>query len=255
MIGHDQVNLAADALPADQAGAPNRAESLLDERGFAGLAGGGLPAEHFKGSSYRGGLLLLIAVALGVAGFSAWRTWGDSRSIEAPIASTTGDSDAGPRIFAGGIVEGGNRELSLRFEIPGKVKAVFARQGDSVKAGDVLAELESDVADLNLAEARLRLKIAMAEHTQSIAVSRQRAQDVARSRLPVAEKRFREVETRQERSQNAGRKDLTGRRELQQDSERAIVQLQGLRTPSGSPESTLSREEEIILDGKVSLAE
>jgi multidrug efflux pump subunit AcrA (membrane-fusion protein) len=83
-------------------------------------------------------------------------------------------------MFADGIVEGANQELSLRFEVPGCINAVYVREGDAVKAGDVLAELETDAAELQLAESQIRLTIAMAERDQLVGETMRRTRDVAR---------------------------------------------------------------------------
>lgn len=81
------------------------------------------------------------------------------------------------RIFADGIVEGANQELSLNFEVPGRIKAVHVREGDVVKTGDVLAELETDAAELQLADSQIRLKIAMAERDQLVGETMRRTRE------------------------------------------------------------------------------
>ena len=84
---------------------------------------------------------------------------------DAPLAVAEAGEEA-PRIFAEGIVEGAEREIALRFEVPGRITVVHAREGAAVKSGDVLAELESDLAELQLTEAQSRLRIATAERDQ-----------------------------------------------------------------------------------------
>ena len=91
-----------------------------------------------------------------------------------------------PQIFADGIVEGANQELALRFEVPGRIKAIHVREGDSVRAGDVLAELETDSAELLLAEARIRHKLATAERDRLVSESSRQALDAAREKRVVA---------------------------------------------------------------------
>ncbi|HEV3344953.1 MAG TPA: efflux RND transporter periplasmic adaptor subunit [Pirellulales bacterium] len=89
---------------------------------------------------------------------------GDETRVGTPQEKAT-------RIFADGIVEGASRELSLRFEVAGRIKAIHAREGATVKAGDVLAELDSELADVQLAEAQTRLKIATAERDRTLAAA------------------------------------------------------------------------------------
>lgn len=87
----------------------------------------------------------------------------------APTRSTVAESAT--RIFAGGIVEGVHRELALTFDVSGRVKAVHVQEGDLVKAGEVLAELDTDEAELLVSQAETQLKIALAERDQLIVES------------------------------------------------------------------------------------
>ncbi len=86
-------------------------------------------------------------------------------------AARSAHKSAATRIFADGTVEGATRELSLRFEVTGRIKAIHAREGATVKAGDVLAELDSNLAEVQLAEAQTRLKIATAERDRTLATA------------------------------------------------------------------------------------
>lgn len=81
------------------------------------------------------------------------------------------DDDA--LVFAGGIVEGLNRDLPLQFEIPGRLKAVHVRAGQSVRAGEPLAELDSQMLERLVHEAQLRVRIARAQR-ESVAVDASR---------------------------------------------------------------------------------
>lgn len=73
------------------------------------------------------------------------------------------------QIFADGVLEAARPEVNLRFEVPGRLRTVHVHAGAAVKAGDVLAELESDVNELQLEEAEARLKIAKAERDRLFA--------------------------------------------------------------------------------------
>lgn len=113
---------------------------------------------------------LIIAATVSASVFVALATLTPAGSspfnvVESLTGGTTDATAPGvqTRIFADGIVEGTGREIALRFEMPGRIKAVHVSEGDSVKAGDVLAELEADVAELQAAAAQTRLKIAAAE--------------------------------------------------------------------------------------------
>lgn len=82
-----------------------------------------------------------------------------------PPQQTSAAEDA-PAIFAAGVVEGLQSPLVLRFENPGKVESIRVRAGESVKAGDVLAELEPDSYELRIARAEAQLRVASAERDQ-----------------------------------------------------------------------------------------
>ena len=67
------------------------------------------------------------------------------------------------QIFAAGIVEGTEAPLELRFEVPGRVQAIHVREGQRVRAGQILAELEPTAADLRVSQAVAQRQIAAAE--------------------------------------------------------------------------------------------
>jgi HlyD family secretion protein len=108
---------------------------------------------------------VFVALAtLSPAGFSPLESRDSSGESEARLPRPAGEA----RIFADGLVEGAGREIAPRFEMPGRIKLVHVREGATVKAGDVLAEQESDIAELQLAAAQTRLKIATAERDRML---------------------------------------------------------------------------------------
>ena len=121
-------------------------------------------------------LLVLSATVAGL-GFVGW----GSLHVETSEASAAGGEADSPEkmrpacIAADGVVEAAHREVALRFEIPGRIKAVHVREGQTVKAGDLLAELDGDLAREHLSEAQTRLKIAEAQRDQLLAGSTQLA--------------------------------------------------------------------------------
>jgi HlyD family secretion protein len=119
---------------------------------------------------YVGAVLITLAVR---------NAWVAKTASPPPAAETTASNSRRPasRIFADGIVEGAHPEISPRFEIPGRIRAVHVHENETVAAGYVLAELESDVSELRLSEARTRLSIAAAERDQLVAETKQSAKD------------------------------------------------------------------------------
>jgi multidrug resistance efflux pump len=119
---------------------------------------------------YVGAVLVTLAVR------NAWvaKTATSTALVEAPAANSR---RAAARIFADGIVEGTYPEISPRFEIPGRIRKVHVHENETVAAGYVLAELESDVSELRLSEARTRLAIATSERDELVAETKQSAKD------------------------------------------------------------------------------
>ncbi len=81
---------------------------------------------------------------------------------------TAATADEPVRIFAGGTVEGTQRELAMRFEIIGRIKEVLVQPGSRVARGDVLAKLDPEVAELKFTEARTLLQLARVERDKLV---------------------------------------------------------------------------------------
>lgn len=133
--------------------------------------------------------LTLVVFSAAVAGLGFFG-WGSLRGAPLEAASTNGqDSDAlnctrPACIAADGIVEAAHREVALRFEVPGRIKAVYVREGQTVKSGDMLAELDGELAREHLVEAQTRLKIAQAQRDQLLAESTRLADGRPTQRYP-----------------------------------------------------------------------
>lgn len=85
-------------------------------------------------------VMVLVAVALGVGGFFVYR------GVAMPRAETG-------LVMASGTVEG--REIGVAAEAAGVIRALLVDEGDQVKAGDVIAELDREIieAEVERAEA------------------------------------------------------------------------------------------------------
>lgn len=87
-----------------------------------------------------------------------WRIAPPNASEEDAPALTTEQS-----IFAAGAVAGEHDEIVLKFELPGRVRRVLVESGTQVKAGQILAEIDSGGQDLHLQEALAQWQLASAE--------------------------------------------------------------------------------------------
>jgi multidrug efflux pump subunit AcrA (membrane-fusion protein) len=106
-------------------------------------------------------------------------------------ASAAAAADGPVKIFAGGTVEGSRRELSLRFEIPGRLKEILVQPGSRVAKGDVLAQLDPEIWELKFTEARTLLQLARAERDRVVRQHDELRKKQERSGLPLPADRSR----------------------------------------------------------------
>ncbi|HTN74963.1 MAG TPA: biotin/lipoyl-binding protein, partial [Pirellulaceae bacterium] len=100
--------------------------------------------------------------------------------VEAPIAT---------KIFAPGRVEGQTEEIELRPQIHGQIVTLAVREGDIVKLGDVLVQLDPREYehDIALAQAELSLAQAERERIKNGARTFEREEALALHRAKLAE--------------------------------------------------------------------
>ena len=109
--------------------------------------------------------IALVYGGTAVAFVALWnvRQLPNNRVVPAPEGSTVVRRRPPGRIFADGVVEGAQPDASPRFEISGRIKAVHVQENDVVTSGAIIAELDAEVAELRLSEARTRLAVASSE--------------------------------------------------------------------------------------------
>jgi HlyD family secretion protein len=111
-----------------------------------------------------------IALALAAVGVALSMLLGSRTpvSIGNPNAKTSSETIQliPRRVEAPGLIESVSGIRNLSFDVPGRIKAVRIEEGQNVKAGQLIAELENDDvtarlesarADVNAAQARLRI--------------------------------------------------------------------------------------------------
>lgn len=183
---------------------------------------------------------------------------GDMLSTDDLAATDAATSSPRPHIFAGGIVEGKHREIPLKFEVSGRIRAVHVAEGDVVHAGDMLAELESTQFELQVAEARARLKIARAERDHLVAESQRLTRAAAADLLPATEERANEAEAEFDRSQKLFVQNAISRKafdQVRQQRTELASQVQDLRQQVDHPQPQLTAAEETLAEGKIALAD
>ncbi|MCX7753326.1 MAG: efflux RND transporter periplasmic adaptor subunit [Blastocatellia bacterium] len=160
-----------------------------------------------------GGVGLIIA--LGLSGFAFLR-WRAGREVEeVVVAEAVRRDDRGERavLTAGGYVIA-RHQVEVGSKITGRVIALFVREGDFVREGQVIAQLEDSEIRAELQRAEATLAAARARLAELEAGSR--PQEIERAQAEVART---EAELR-----NA---ELNWRR-LQQLAERGVVERQAL---------------------------
>lgn len=125
------------------------------------------------------GAAIVAAVAVG-----AWRAV-DSRAVAVQVITVAASADARrpfPSLTAGGYV----RAAKVVYVVPrvsGRIAALHVAEGDEVKAGDVLARIDSRDLEQEAAEARANVELAQANLTKLQAGSR--PEEVAEARARV----------------------------------------------------------------------
>ena len=115
-------------------------------------------------------LLLLMLAAIGIVGAGyAW--WRGNHSAKSLVIS--------------GIIEAD--DIHVGSKITGRVLKVVAKEGQTVKAGEILVLLEPEELDAALAEAQAILRQAMAKHALLSAGYRQEEIDQAEAAVKQAQ--------------------------------------------------------------------
>jgi multidrug resistance efflux pump len=109
-------------------------------------------------SKYIAAVCVLTGIALTLSIIDSHST-GAGEATDA-VNATRG---AAHRIYAAGIVEGATRDIEIRAEQVGLVRAVPVKAGAWVEANDVLVRLDSDAQRQETASAKARLELAQAE--------------------------------------------------------------------------------------------
>lgn len=138
----------------------------------------------------RYGMLSMVIAVMGTFTAIAWTRPGGSADNPTGASRTVSDQRAEREVFALGIVEGGCREIGLRFEFSGRLLSVGVREGDRVRAGDVIAQLDATTLQCNLLKAEAGLQLAKAEKARLVNGQSQESSEVFAAEVRVAEVRL-----------------------------------------------------------------
>lgn len=161
-------------------------------------------------------------------------------------------------VYAAGIIEGNQRDTSLRFEIPGRLVAIEVHEGQRVKAGDVLARLESVDAEAMLAEAQANLSLAEAEKERLINGERAETRDAARAMVRAAEARADQSRKEFQRSipllktKNLSQQELD---DLEANQNARLAELDAAKAKLAEVEAPARTDEVRAADARVAVAQ
>lgn len=134
-------------------------------------------------------IVLLLLLLCAAATFDSGRLRGVLTGGQTPEKVTVAVSAVSPDVFAAGIVEGGERPVGLRFEVPGKITRVHVKRGDAVRAGQLLAELDAADYGLQLEAAQIQHRIAVDLNGGQAGATKQ-----SQYQVELAENRIRQAE-------------------------------------------------------------
>lgn len=179
-----------------------------------------------------------VVIALAAAGYYGWRT-----------LNGTGLPD--------GIAGGNGRveavEIDISTKAAGRIREILANEGDFVKAGDVLARMDTDQLESQRkqAEAQLRRAEIGIETAQSLVVQRQAEHDAAAATVAQYEAQLDAARRRLARSQQ-----LTESRTVSQqvlDDDRATAQ--GAEAAVGAAKAQLAASNAAISSAKAQIVD
>lgn len=183
-------------------------------------------------------LLILVVLALVVAGWEGWR-WYERRG-------------AAGRLVASGSIEA--TQVDVNPQVPGRVTKLLVKAGDTVRAGQVLAEMDAQESQAQVAQARAAVAAAEAKVAQAAqAVITQ--QQVTAAQVSQAEAQIAAAEARVPQSELlVVWQDRTVRESIaaaQAQVSSAQAQRRAARSAAAKAREDLRRTKELFAEGAV----
>ena len=184
-----------------------------------------------------------MAIATGVyAGYVAWFA-GDRLDLGAGFAS------------ANGRIEG--VEIDIAAKTAGRVTAVLVDEGDFVKAGDVLARMDTAVLEAQMREAQAQLRQAKSSVAVAHSQVTQRESERAAADAVVAQREAeRDVaKKRVERTESLAKQTATSEQQLDEDRagyHRAVAALNAAKAQVAAAESAILTAKSQVIGAEAS---
>ena len=167
-------------------------------------------------------------------------------------------AEQGRVIFATGFVEGARREVPLKFELEGRLVSLEVAEGDSVRAGDVLARLEAAQLQHERDQAAANVVLAEAERERLVNAEREETRKVARAEVAVAEAKLARARKELERGEKLMAKGTLTQQawdDLQYEYKLAAAELQLAEARLAEIEAGVRQDELKMADARVQMAQ
>jgi HlyD family secretion protein len=200
--------------------------------------------------------LVLVAVGIGLLSdpgiFSRLaQNTSPSRAQALPALSDS------PRIFAGGVVEGAQREVALQFEITGRIAAIPVVEGQTVAAGELLAQLDDRLLIEQLVAAQQQHQLALAERDRLMNGEREESREVVRAAARLAAVRVQRAEADKLRAEKMYARQAMAQDEFDRfrfEYDLAVAEFQRARSLVTEVEAAARRDDLAIADARIRLA-
>ncbi|WP_448151318.1 HlyD family secretion protein [Labrys miyagiensis] len=188
--------------------------------------------------SIRGWLLAVVAAVAVAGGYYAWRLY-DGPGLPAGFVSGNGRIEA--------------VEIDVSTKTAGRIKEIFADEGDFVKAGQVLAHMDTEQleAQRRQAEAQLKRAVISVDTTKSLVTQREAERESASAVIEQREAELDAAERKLARSEQLVRTNATSQQTL--DDDRAAAQ--GARAAVGAAKASLAASDAAISAAKAQVVD
>ena len=127
-----------------------------------------------------GAFALLVVIVLGTLGYQTYLA-----PVPPTPTPTRVPAQAVPINAEGRVVP--TRDVALAFEVSGRIESILVEEGDSIDAGQVLAQLDSDQLETQVEAARAAVLAARAQRDMLPEFASEEEQDLAEAQVDQAE--------------------------------------------------------------------
>ncbi len=164
--------------------------------------------------------LLIMGAVVGGSAAAAWHHRDQlAASLESfkpqagSVKPVVHSPSAEETIYATGFVEGAERTAELRFELMGRLEKIFVTEGQPVRKGEVLAQLDSAMLKQQVVQAQADLTLAQAEWARLNHAARSETRQVAQTQVLIAQAELAHLEDESKRTKRLYDKGVASEQE------------------------------------------